>query len=94
MPEMHFTLRWPDGTESIAYSPSLVVREHLVAGATYPVAEFVARSTEALGIGSERVRARFGMPCSRALSQIDVIRRTAGRFQPHEPMTVLAFEDL
>lgn len=92
MPEMHFSLRWPDGTESVAYSPSLVVREHLAAGESYPLDEFVSRSTEALGIGSERVRARYGMPCSRALSQIDMIRRTAARFTDGQ-VTVLAFEE-
>ena len=93
MPEMHFSLRWPDGSESLAYSPSLVVREHLAVGQSYPLDEFVARSTEALGIGSERVRAKFGMPCSRALSQIDSIRRTAARFGAVGTVTVLAFEE-
>lgn len=93
MPEMHFSLRWPDGTESLAYSPSLVVREHLVVGRSYPLDEFVQRSTEALGIGSERVRQRFGMPCSRALSQIDAIRRAAARFSSDQAVTVLAFAE-
>ena len=48
MPEMTFRVRWPDGSETSCYSPSLVVHDHLVTGAEYPLAEFVDRSTTAL----------------------------------------------
>jgi uncharacterized repeat protein (TIGR04042 family) len=66
MPEMTFTTRWPDGRELTSYSPSLVVHEHLAAGATYPVPDFLRRTTTALHTASERVRARYGVPCGRA----------------------------
>lgn len=66
MPEMHFAVRWPDGSEASYYSPSLVVHDHLEVGGTYPVAEFVDRADRALDIASERVRARFGFACTSA----------------------------
>jgi len=70
MPEMHFRIRWPDGTEEVCYSPSHVVRHHLVPGETYALADFLARSRAALTLASERVKARYGMPCGRALGQL------------------------
>ena len=66
MPEMFFTVRWPDGGTTRCYSPSLVIEEHLVPGASYPVSDFVRRATHALAIASDRVEAKFGFPCSRA----------------------------
>jgi uncharacterized repeat protein (TIGR04042 family) len=77
MPEMTFTVRWPDGAVVDCYSPSLVMHDHLTTGASYPVAEFVARSTEALDLAAERVRARFGFACTSALAQRDDIERMA-----------------
>ena len=41
MPEMHFQVRWPDGREDHCYSPSLVVREHLQVGDSYPLPDFM-----------------------------------------------------
>jgi uncharacterized repeat protein (TIGR04042 family) len=77
---MTFEIRWPDGTAQPYYSPSLVVEEYLAAGASYPVDEFVRRSREALGIASERVREKFGFPCSRAAASLAAIERTAAGF--------------
>lgn len=96
MPEMQFTIRWPDGNESACYSPSLVIEEHLAVGQSYPLDDFVRRSTEALGIASERVRARFGYACSRALGQIDSIRERAGTQggAPDAAVAVLRFTRL
>ncbi len=95
MPEMRFRIRWPDGTEALCYSPSLVIRDHLDPGRDYPLAEFVERSRLALGVASERVRARYGMACSRALSQIDRIEHRARDFatRPDSRVTVLSFHD-
>jgi uncharacterized repeat protein (TIGR04042 family) len=94
MPVMHFHVRWPDGSEIRCYSPSLVVREFLVPGRRYPVGEFLQRTREALGIASERVRARYGFACSQAMDQLAEIEQVAARFagaaDPH--VTVLAFD--
>ena len=43
MPEMTFSVRWPDGRVVDHYSPSLVVHDHLTAGSTYPVDDFRER---------------------------------------------------
>jgi uncharacterized repeat protein (TIGR04042 family) len=80
VPEMRFVVRWPDDTTTSCYSPSLVVRELLDVGATYPLGEFVARAGEALTIASERVREKYGSPCSRALFQLREIEVRAGEF--------------
>lgn len=95
MPEMHFLVRWPDGLETHCYSPSLVIEEHLETGACYSVAEFVRRSSEALAIASDRVQAKYGMACSRALRQRGDIEQRAARFsQDGAVVEVLAFERL
>lgn len=79
MPEMTFTVRWPDGARQQCYSPSLVMHEHLEVGAVYPVAEFVSRTTTALGIASDRVREKFGFACTSAAAQMAEIENMAGR---------------
>jgi uncharacterized repeat protein (TIGR04042 family) len=92
MPEMHFLIRWPDGSEMRCYSPSLVVREHIEVGHSYPVAEFVARSRTMLGIGSDRVRAKYGYACSSAMDQLAVIEECAAKFPAEAPVVIAAFE--
>jgi len=95
MPEMRFHIRWPDGEDETCYSPSLVIKEHFSVGETYPLPDFVARSRAALMIASERVREKYGMPCSRALGQLARIETAAQRFDPaaNEPVTIIAFEE-
>lgn len=94
MPEMHFHLRWPDGREAVCYSPSLVVREHLSVGTGYPVAEFQARVSTALQIASDRVRAKYGFACSRAMDELARIEAETARFatQPGATVQVLRFD--
>ena len=92
MPEMHFTVRWPDGAETRCYSPSLVVRDYLEVGRTYPVSDFIARSRTMLGIASERVRAKYGYACSAALDQLRVLEELAAGYDAGAQVTVVAFE--
>lgn len=94
MPVMHFLIRWPDGVETNCYSPSTVVSEFFTAGERYAVDDFVARSREALHIGSERVREKYGFACSAALDQLARIEEDAVRFRDaHEAqVTVLALD--
>ena len=95
MPEMRFHIRWPDGTEESCYSPSLVIKDFFAPGVAYGLADFMARSREALTIASDRVEARYGMPCSLALGQLRRIE-TAGRAfaaSPEAQVTVLTFQD-
>jgi uncharacterized repeat protein (TIGR04042 family) len=77
---MLFHIRWPDGATEQCYSPSLVIREHLTVGATYEVAEFLRRSRTALTIASERVQAKHGFACSRAMDQLARLEAAARRF--------------
>lgn len=95
MPEMYFLVSWPDGTRERCYSPSLVVREHLAVGESYPVADFVERCRTALGIASERVRERYGFPCRLALGQLDRIEAASHPFlgRADARVAVEAFED-
>lgn len=92
MPEMHFSVRWPDGGEMRCYSPSLVVREYLQVGGLYTVADFLERSRTMLNIGSERVRAKYGFACSAALDQLAALEERAAAFDGALPVTVLGFE--
>ena len=90
MPEMTFTVRWPDGRVEECYSPSLVVHDHLVAGATYSVRDFTARSTGALAAASDRVREKFGFACTSAAATVEQIQRSAAAHHPDAPVEVLA----
>jgi uncharacterized repeat protein (TIGR04042 family) len=80
VPEMTFQVRWPDGSEADCYSPSLVMHDHLAAGSEYPLDDFVRRSTAALRVASERVRARYGFACTSAMQQEEEILRAAAGF--------------
>jgi uncharacterized repeat protein (TIGR04042 family) len=80
MPEVHVRLRWPDGSTRRCYSPSQVVTEHLEAGTSYPLHDFVARAHTALTEASDRVEALYGFPCGRAAASLDGIEREAARF--------------
>ncbi|WP_213957610.1 MSMEG_0570 family nitrogen starvation response protein [Variovorax sp. dw_954] len=89
MPVMHFQVRWPDDSETRCYSPSLVVRDFLVPGERYPLADFLGRAREALGIASERVRAKYGFACSQAMDQLAEIEQVARRFDAHPDAQVV-----
>jgi len=94
MPEMLFHVRWPDGETETCYTPSLVVKDHLTAGASYALSDFLARSRTALTMASERVREKYGFSCSRALGQLSRIEEGAARFHafPDPQVAVLSFE--
>lgn len=95
MPEMRFRIRWPDGSRDTCYSPSLVIKDYLVPGRSYPLDGFVQKSRQALLIASDRVAARYGVPCSLALDQLRAIEAAAAR-QPRGPdaaVLVEAFEE-
>jgi uncharacterized repeat protein (TIGR04042 family) len=89
MPEMTFTVEWPDGSRQECYSPSLVMHDHLRAGESYPVADFVGRVATALNEASRRVREKYGFACTSAIAERDDIQdraqsflRAPGRDQP------------
>jgi len=94
MPEINFKIQWPDGKQEVCYSPSLVVQKYFESGECYSLADFVARSREALTIASDRVQAKYGFPCSRALGQLQQIETTAKRYDslPEASVTFLQFE--
>ncbi len=94
MPEMRFHIRWPDGTPEACYSPSLVIKDYFAVGADYALADFLERSRTALRIASERVMAKYGMPCSRARAQLARIETAAGVFAdtPDARVAVEAFD--
>jgi uncharacterized repeat protein (TIGR04042 family) len=94
MPEMHFLIRWPDGTPENCYSPSLVIEDYFTPGETYALSDFLARSRTALTIASDRVKAKYGKPCSRALAQLARIEAAAADFAglPEACVIVDAFQ--
>jgi uncharacterized repeat protein (TIGR04042 family) len=95
MPEMHFVIAWPDGVRDTCYSPSLVIKDYFETGKAYPVADFLDRSRAALSIASDRVKAKYGMPCALALGQLAAIEAAARRYAgtPDAQVTVLDFHD-
>lgn len=95
MPAMHYRLRWPDGSESTCYSPSLVIKDYFEPGAQYPLPDFLQRVREASRIASERVMAKFGFLCSRAGDELAGIEQQAARFaqQPGAIVQVVEFQE-
>jgi uncharacterized repeat protein (TIGR04042 family) len=89
MPEMWFEVRWPDGSSETCYSPSLVIQDYFREDQAYPVADFLERSRTALQIASDRVKAKYGRPCSLALCQLSSIEATVARFERDPDATVL-----
>ncbi len=79
MPEVHFTLRWPDGSAQRCVSPSRTIERALTEGGRYPCAELLQRARSALQAGSERVRATYGFACSSAAQQIEDLEAAAAR---------------
>ncbi len=94
MPEMHVLLRWPDRSESRCYSPSVVIRDFLVAGTDYALPEFIDRARTALRIASERVRVKYGFECTRAHAQLAALEEQAARFEAQCRVAVLACEEI
>lgn len=88
MPEIRFQIQWPDGTQEICYSPSLVVKDYFTPGEAYALNDFVERSRTALQIASDRVKAKYGMPCGLALGQLQQIEETARQYQQSSTATV------
>ena len=80
MPEMRFVVRWPDGRRESCYSPSLVIEDFFREGEAYPLADFLSRSRQALGIASDRVKAKYGHACSLALGQLARIEAVGAQF--------------
>jgi uncharacterized repeat protein (TIGR04042 family) len=95
MPEMRFRIRWPDGKVETCYSPSLVVKDYLTPGESYPLADFVVRSRTALVIASKRVEEKYGSACSRAAAQLSRIENAAASFAglPNARVRVDAFDE-
>jgi putative flavoprotein involved in K+ transport len=77
MPEVHFRIRWPDGTRQSCTSPSRTIERELCVGGSYPVDEFMRRATAALTAGSERVREKYGFACTAAAAEITGLRARA-----------------
>ncbi|QHJ00951.1 MSMEG_0570 family nitrogen starvation response protein [Xylophilus rhododendri] len=94
MPAMHYTVRWPDATQSTCYSPSLVIQDFFQPGQDYPLDDFLRRVREATAIASDRVRAKFGFACSMAADQLVEIETRARDFSetPGAQVHVVAFD--
>ncbi|MYM33287.1 MSMEG_0570 family nitrogen starvation response protein [Duganella sp. FT94W] len=88
MPEVRFTVRWPDDSVSDCYSPSTVIHDYLQAGASYPLDDFMTRSRTALHLASERVRLKYGYACSSAMDQLLRLEARAVSYQAHSAATV------
>lgn len=80
MPAVNFKLRWPDGQEMSGYSPSTIIYEHLCAGSSYALEDFILRAENALNAASERVKDVKGFYCSSAMDTLSALRYHARRF--------------
>jgi uncharacterized repeat protein (TIGR04042 family) len=88
MPEVRFTVQWPDDSVSDCYSPSTVVHDFLQAGKQYALADFMTRSRAALNLASDRVRLKYGYACSSAMDQLNQLEARALCFANHSGAVV------
>jgi uncharacterized repeat protein (TIGR04042 family) len=79
MPELSFTVHWPDGTRMPCHSPSTIIRHHLASG-SYDLEDFLIRARQGFAAASERVRLIHGHPCSQAAAQLRAIEAEGRRF--------------
>jgi len=90
VPEMTVRVRWPDGRTQDCYSPSLVLHDHLDAGARYTVGDFTERSVRGLEEASARVAAAYGFACTSAAASADEIKAVASTYAAGDQVEVLA----
>lgn len=88
MPEIEFTVRWPDGRAQRCISPSRAIEKAIVTGARYPVAEFQRRARAALEAGHSRLRELRGFGCSAAVSLIDDLDAAASSFRDEDLVVI------
>ncbi|MEX1668354.1 MSMEG_0570 family nitrogen starvation response protein [Zhongshania guokunii] len=81
MPALNFTVRWPDGSVDVCYSPSTVLYEHIEANQRYSLKEFLHRSKLALNEASARVERKYGYQCSSAMDQLSRINSKVAQFK-------------
>jgi uncharacterized repeat protein (TIGR04042 family) len=81
MPELWFTVRWPDGSSEVCYSPSTVISKHFTAGKRYGIAEFAARARAGLVEAGDRVESKYGFRCTGADEQLRRIETSVERFE-------------
>jgi uncharacterized repeat protein (TIGR04042 family) len=72
-----------------------VIKDYFAVGADYALTDFLARSRTAFAIASERVRAKYGFACSRAMEQLARIEEAAGAFvdTPGARVIIDAFDE-
>jgi uncharacterized repeat protein (TIGR04042 family) len=88
MPEIRFQIQWPDGSQETCYSPSLIVKDYFTPNCDYALDDFVDRSRTALNIASDRVQAKYGMPCGLALGQLQEIEAKSAHYRHLSQPTV------
>ena len=72
-------VEWPDGDREPLYSPSTVVEDVFTVGVAYPLPVFVELTRQAMTEASDRVRSRYGFPCTRAAATLATVEATAAR---------------
>jgi uncharacterized repeat protein (TIGR04042 family) len=92
MPEMFFRIRWPDATETDNYSPSLIIKDYFTQGDELALPEFLEKIRTALAIASDRVKAKYGYPCSRAHATLAAIERHAAPLLAHPDARIKILE--
>ncbi|WP_118135652.1 MSMEG_0570 family nitrogen starvation response protein [Oceanicella sp. SM1341] len=88
MPEVRFTLRWPDGSEDVCYSPSTVITRFFTVGESYALPDFLTRARIGYEKASMRVAERYGYACTAAMAELDRLEARAAAFEGQEGATI------
>lgn len=92
MPELHFSVKWPDGSIDDCYSPSTVILDYFQVGNPYSLEEFLEVTQKALNAASDRVEQKFGYRCSSAMDQLSIIQHKAGMYAGNTDSAIVITE--
>ncbi|HEX8427608.1 MSMEG_0570 family nitrogen starvation response protein [Hymenobacter sp.] len=82
MPETYVRIAWPNGQETLVYSPSSIIREYFQPATELSLVDFQARCTQALDHASRRVQEVYGYECSASAAEKYRIDDAIKAFQP------------
>jgi uncharacterized repeat protein (TIGR04042 family) len=92
MPEVIFTVKWPDGQTEDCYSPSTIIADFIEEGVDYSLNDFVEKSGRALELASDRVMKKYGFRCTSAEEQISKIIEKSKSFKSEDKVSCLGMK--
>ena len=92
MPVTYVHIEWPDQETDQVYSPSSVIEDYFIPGASLSVEEFSTTCSKGLTEASERVRQKFGYACTSAQAELHRISEKCKTFDKTLSVNIVAIK--